>query len=149
MNSTFEQKSMCLLADQQAGEIYRKQPRRTGLFPTWIPGTRAALFQGEHQQVSRPMASLHTNSMLQGGNWLVDATNPGMKQLTTPLTGATMAKYSKNYRTSDASRFPSTPTTYYLQTTPCNFRQPSGGWTMLCLQSSVGGHNPYDVNMYL
>jgi hypothetical protein len=33
-----------VLADQQADEIYRKQPRRTGLFPSWIPGTRAALF---------------------------------------------------------------------------------------------------------
>jgi hypothetical protein len=39
-----------MLADQQADNIYWKQPRRTGLFPTWIPGTRAALlFHGEQQ----------------------------------------------------------------------------------------------------
>jgi hypothetical protein len=30
-------------ADKQADEIYRKQPRRTGLFPTWIPGTPALI----------------------------------------------------------------------------------------------------------
>jgi hypothetical protein len=40
-------------------------------------------------------------------------TNLGMMPLTTiPLTGATMEKYSKNYRTDDASRFPSTSTLY-------------------------------------
>jgi hypothetical protein len=38
-----------VLADRQADAIYRKQPRRTGLFPSWIPGTRAALFPGERQ----------------------------------------------------------------------------------------------------
>jgi hypothetical protein len=38
-----------VLADRQADDIYRKQPRRTGLFQSWIPGTRAALFHGERQ----------------------------------------------------------------------------------------------------
>jgi hypothetical protein len=39
-----------VLADKQADEIYLKQPRRTGLFPTRIPGTPcAALFHGERQ----------------------------------------------------------------------------------------------------
>jgi hypothetical protein len=78
----------------------------------------------------------------------LDVTNPGMKPLTIPLTGATMAKYSKNYQPDDASRFPSTSTTYSPnQTTPSNFRQQSG-WMMLCLQS-VGGHTSPYVNMYL
>jgi hypothetical protein len=40
---------MACIADQQTGEIDWKQPRRTGLFPTWIPGTHAALFHGEQQ----------------------------------------------------------------------------------------------------
>jgi hypothetical protein len=38
-----------LRAKTQAGEIYQKEPRKTGLFPTWIPGTRAALCHGEQQ----------------------------------------------------------------------------------------------------
>jgi hypothetical protein len=38
-----------VLADQQADAIYKKPTRRTGLFPSWIPGTRAALFHGEQQ----------------------------------------------------------------------------------------------------
>ena len=38
-----------VLADQQAHAIYRKTPRRTGLFPTWVPGTTAALFHGNDQ----------------------------------------------------------------------------------------------------
>ena len=38
-----------VLADQQAEAIYRKPPRRTGIFPTWVPGTRAALFHGDMQ----------------------------------------------------------------------------------------------------
>jgi hypothetical protein len=38
-----------VLADQQANAIYKKPQGRTGLFPTWIPGTRAALFHGEQQ----------------------------------------------------------------------------------------------------
>ena len=38
-----------VLADRQADAIYRKQPRRTGLFPSWIPSTRAALFHSKRQ----------------------------------------------------------------------------------------------------
>jgi hypothetical protein len=39
-----------VLADrQEADAIYRIPARRTGLFLSWIPGTRAALFHGEHQ----------------------------------------------------------------------------------------------------
>jgi hypothetical protein len=39
-----------VLADQQAdATIYTKPLRKTGLFLTWIPGTRAALFHGEQQ----------------------------------------------------------------------------------------------------
>jgi hypothetical protein len=59
-----------VLADRQAGEIYfdqkrnlktpvnKKEPRKTGLFPTWIPGTRAALFHGE-QQVTKGIPSTY------------------------------------------------------------------------------------------
>jgi hypothetical protein len=36
-----------ILADHQAESIYHIPPHRTGLFPTWIQGTRAALF---HEQ---------------------------------------------------------------------------------------------------
>jgi hypothetical protein len=42
-----------VLADRQADAIYNKRPHRTGLFPTWIPGTRAALFHGPHQVTTR------------------------------------------------------------------------------------------------
>ena len=38
-----------VLADRQANEIYSIRPRLTGLFPTWVPGTRAALFHGNSQ----------------------------------------------------------------------------------------------------
>jgi hypothetical protein len=38
-----------VLADRQANAIYRKPQRQTGLFPSWIPGTRAALFHGDQQ----------------------------------------------------------------------------------------------------
>jgi hypothetical protein len=40
---------MSLAADRQADTIYKKPSRKTGLFPSWVPGTRAALFHGEHQ----------------------------------------------------------------------------------------------------
>ena len=42
-----------VLADQQADAIYNKRPHRTGLFPTWVPGTRAALFHGSQQITTR------------------------------------------------------------------------------------------------
>jgi hypothetical protein len=42
-----------VLADRQAEAIYTKAPHRTGLFPTWVPGTRAALFHGPHQVTTR------------------------------------------------------------------------------------------------
>ena len=38
-----------VLADRQAAAIYSKPLHRTGLFPTWVPGTCAALFHGQHQ----------------------------------------------------------------------------------------------------
>jgi hypothetical protein len=38
-----------VLADRQANAIYKKPLQLTELFPTWIPGTRAALFHGEQQ----------------------------------------------------------------------------------------------------
>jgi hypothetical protein len=38
-----------VLADRQANAIYKKPLWRTGLFPSWIPGTRAALFHGKQQ----------------------------------------------------------------------------------------------------
>jgi hypothetical protein len=41
-----------ILADCQANAIYTKCPHHTGLFPTWIPGTHAALFHGPHHQVA-------------------------------------------------------------------------------------------------
>jgi hypothetical protein len=50
-----------MLADPQADNmIYRKQPRKTGFFPTWIPGagTRAALFHTVNNKL--PKASLRT-----------------------------------------------------------------------------------------
>jgi hypothetical protein len=46
-------------------------------------------------------------------------TNHGMKQLTNRLTGDTMAKYSKSYRTDDASRFPSSYINDLLPTKRC------------------------------
>ena len=33
--------------------MYKKPPWLTGLFPTWIPGTRASLFHGERQVVTK------------------------------------------------------------------------------------------------
>jgi hypothetical protein len=45
-----------VLADKQANAIYRTPQRQTGLFPSWIPGTRAALFHGE-QQVTKGIHS--------------------------------------------------------------------------------------------
>jgi hypothetical protein len=58
-------KNQC--ADRQADKIYRKQlyrkqPRRTGLFPSWIPGTRPALpyFRANDKL---PKASLRTFGM--------------------------------------------------------------------------------------
>jgi hypothetical protein len=38
-----------VLADKQAAKIYGKAKDRTGLFPTWIPGTQAALFHDDKQ----------------------------------------------------------------------------------------------------
>jgi hypothetical protein len=35
-----------ILADRHADAIHRQRPHHTGLFPSWIPGTRAALFHG-------------------------------------------------------------------------------------------------------
>jgi hypothetical protein len=42
-----------VLADHQAEAIYTKQPYRTCLLPTWVPGTRAALFHGQYQITTR------------------------------------------------------------------------------------------------
>jgi hypothetical protein len=71
-----------------------------------------------------------------------------MKLCTTPLTGTTMAKYSKNYCMGDASRFPSTSMTY---SPPNNDLQLSTTeWMDDALpQSAVGGHNNPYVNMYM
>jgi hypothetical protein len=41
-----------VLADHHAEAIYHIPPPNTGLFPTWIPGTRTALFHG-HSQVTK------------------------------------------------------------------------------------------------
>ena len=38
-----------VLADHHADAIYHLSPMATGLFPTWVPGTRAALFHNQHQ----------------------------------------------------------------------------------------------------
>jgi hypothetical protein len=38
-----------VLADEQADKIYRKDPGQTSIFPTWVTGTRAALFQDDRQ----------------------------------------------------------------------------------------------------
>jgi hypothetical protein len=38
-----------VLADANAEKIYDKRQSQTGLFPSWIPGTRAALYRGPHQ----------------------------------------------------------------------------------------------------
>jgi hypothetical protein len=38
-----------VLADRQANAIHQKHPDQTGLFPTWVLGTRAALFHGDRQ----------------------------------------------------------------------------------------------------
>jgi hypothetical protein len=60
---------------------------------------------------------------------------------------STMAKYSKNYRTGDASRFQSTPMTYYP---PNNALQLSTtAWMDADLPLiACGRHSPY-VNLYL
>jgi hypothetical protein len=47
------QAKITVLADKQADKIYWKQPRRTGLFPNWIPGTCAALLFHGDQQVTK------------------------------------------------------------------------------------------------
>jgi len=38
-----------VLADHQANAIYSKQPANMGIFPTWVPGTWAALFHEKYQ----------------------------------------------------------------------------------------------------
>jgi hypothetical protein len=80
-----------LAADKQADDIYWKQPWWTGLFPPWIPGTRAALFHRE-QQVTKgipayiwdatlmpAMKAGTPHTTIQGGYG--PFTNPGMKLL--------------------------------------------------------------------
>jgi len=42
-----------VLADKVAGSIYHKGPGETGLFPTWVPGTAAALFHAGKQVTKR------------------------------------------------------------------------------------------------
>jgi hypothetical protein len=37
------------LADEQAEGIYQKDPGHIGIFPTWVSGTHAALFQDDRQ----------------------------------------------------------------------------------------------------
>jgi hypothetical protein len=50
MNSTFEQKSTCfLLTDKLTKSTGNNQGGLDWLFPTWIPGTCAALFHDERQ----------------------------------------------------------------------------------------------------
>ena len=50
-----------VLADRQANAIYRKPQRQTGQFPSWIPGTRAALFHGD-QQVTKGIPSYNRDA---------------------------------------------------------------------------------------
>jgi hypothetical protein len=38
-----------VLADRNAEALYRRPPTRIGLFPSWVSGTRAALFHGDRQ----------------------------------------------------------------------------------------------------
>jgi hypothetical protein len=38
-----------VLADEQAEKIYHKDPANTGIFPMWVPGTRAALYHDDRQ----------------------------------------------------------------------------------------------------
>jgi hypothetical protein len=45
-----------VLADRQANAIYQKSPGQTGLFPTWVTGTRAALFHG-NKEVTKTIPS--------------------------------------------------------------------------------------------
>jgi hypothetical protein len=49
-----------VLANQNADFIYSKQPSRTGLFPTWVPGTSVALYRGPHQITKTLPAYLRT-----------------------------------------------------------------------------------------
>jgi hypothetical protein len=58
-----------ILVDKQADAIYQKHPDQIGLFPTWVPGTRAPLFHGD-QQVTHNIPSYireakHTPEMRQ------------------------------------------------------------------------------------
>jgi hypothetical protein len=104
-----------VLADRQADAIYKKPTRRTGLFPSWIPGTRAALFHGE-QQVTKGTPSYirdaaHTPVMKDAPMRQLDVKSHGTTPRTSPSIGAIMESPSKNYLTGDASRFQSTPTT--------------------------------------
>jgi hypothetical protein len=41
-----------VLANQHADTVHMTPPYRTGLFPTWIPGTRATLFHNNQQIMS-------------------------------------------------------------------------------------------------
>jgi hypothetical protein len=42
-----------ILADEQAAKIYGKAKDCAGLFPTWIPGTQAALFHDDSKQITK------------------------------------------------------------------------------------------------
>ena len=42
-----------ILADAHANDIHSMPPHTTGLFPTWVPNTKAALFHGNQQVTSK------------------------------------------------------------------------------------------------
>jgi hypothetical protein len=104
-----------------ADNIYRKQPRRTGLFPSWLPGTRAALFHGERKVTKGIPAyfrdAAHTPEMKE---YLIrcskEATGRNKSWEDTTYESIDWHHYGevfKNYCMGNESRFPSTPPTTY------------------------------------
>jgi hypothetical protein len=109
-----------VLADRQADEIYRKSPGRTGLFPTWVPGTGAALFHND-AQVTKGIPEYirdakHTPEMKQylirRSHTASPMTSHGAKRPTHQSTGSIMVRLSRSYPLASAFSYRSTPTTF-------------------------------------
>jgi hypothetical protein len=133
-----------VLADRQADAIYKTPPGRTGLIPTWVPGTRAALFHGM-QQVTRGIPT-----------YIHDAKNtPEMKTYfisrSKEATGRDKSWDEAIYAAIDWRHYDESFKKlsngrriqiwkYTNDLLPTLRRLQYSGWTQLCLPPTLGGH---------
>jgi hypothetical protein len=110
-----------ILAVRQAEAIYSKPIHRTGLFPSWVPGTTAALFHGQHQITKSIPAHIRIaknapalkNYLIRRSN---EATNRDAKwdnEIYESITWKPIGETFKNSPPDNAFKYPSTFTTYY------------------------------------